>query len=49
MLVAEATEQEGRRQPSFLGLPLPPLGREHEIRYMLAVDERNLAELRSIP
>jgi hypothetical protein len=60
MLMAEATKQEGRRHitperewpyvrvpDGILGL-LPPLGREHEVRYMLAGIDRNLAELRSI-
>jgi len=45
LLMAEATKRAGTYDyPSRL----PPLGQEHQIRYMLAV-ERSLAELRSIP
>ena len=45
MLRAEASK--GGRSPVLPSLP--PLGREHEIRYMLAGVERSIAELRSIP
>ncbi|MCJ7509830.1 MAG: hypothetical protein MUP14_02960 [Dehalococcoidia bacterium] len=48
LLMAEATKGQDARMRAHCRL-LPPRGQEHQIRYMLDVDDRNLAELRSIP